>query len=133
MEAFARALRQLPATIADNAGLDSAGGKRWAANAFDGISRPAAAAWGQFCTAAGVDKRQDAGKHDLLRICCAVYVRVICLQISVERAIAKFIELSRVGGKPSAARVSADSRVSDFAALLFVWEGWAKLWITQAL
>lgn len=25
MEAFARALRQLPATIADNAGLDSAG------------------------------------------------------------------------------------------------------------
>ena len=26
MEAFARALRQIPATIADNAGLDSAGG-----------------------------------------------------------------------------------------------------------
>lgn len=26
MESFARALRQLPATIADNAGLDSAGG-----------------------------------------------------------------------------------------------------------
>ena len=38
------------------------------------------------------------------------YVRVICLQMSVERAIAKFIELSRVGGKPSAARVSADLR-----------------------
>ena len=38
------------------------------------------------------------------------YVRVICLQMSVERAIAKFIELSRVGGKPSAARVSAENR-----------------------
>jgi T-complex protein 1 subunit beta len=28
MEAFARALRQIPATIADNAGLDSAGRRR---------------------------------------------------------------------------------------------------------
>jgi len=35
---------------------------------------------------------------------CPVYVRVICLLISVERAIARFIEMSRVGEKASGAR-----------------------------
>lgn len=34
MEAFARALRQIPATIADNAGLDSAGEQQQGAVAW---------------------------------------------------------------------------------------------------
>jgi len=37
-------------------------------------------------------------------------VRVICLLISVERAIARFIEMSRVGEKASGARLCAKSR-----------------------